>query len=115
RRIKDLEERIPKLQAETRKLEATRTSMSESEAVIRRVEQELQDRDRLEKEARAASEEATRLSVLLTENAFAPELVRTVGELNQQLARLSYDTEQALEADRQIQRLRGVEKQHAEL
>lgn len=114
-RIKEIDARVKDLTLEIKELEKVSTAATERSAVIRRIESELGGREQLEKDAEAAARDAAQLTASLEKNTYAPELVLTVKETSSALKELTYDAQQAIEADRQITALRRFEKEHLEL
>lgn len=114
-RIRQIEVGIKELTLELKELEKAGTAATERSAVIRRIESELGGRDQLEKDAETAAREAAQLGATLENNMFAPELVLTVKDISAALKELTYDAEQAIEADKQITTLRAFEQQHLDL
>ncbi len=114
-RIKEIDAGVKNLTLEIKELEKASTTANERAAVIRRIESELGGREQLEKVAEEASTDAAHLSALLENNTYAPELVLTIKETSTALKELTYDAEQAIEADKQITALRRFEKEHLEL
>lgn len=115
KRIKDIDARIVALNTEIKALDSAHSAATERHTLIGRIQTELAKRPQVETDAQTAAAEASRLEALIAKNQYAPELSRTIAETSAALKALTYDAEQAIEADKQIKSLRHVEQEHLEL
>ncbi len=114
-RLRELDLCLKELDLEVKSLEKAGTAAAERSALIRRIEADLEGRAQLEQDADAAARDAAALMALLASNSYAPKLTRTVNETSAALQHLTYNAEQAMEAEQQIKALRGYEKEHLDL
>lgn len=115
KRIKTIDARVTELNGEVKTLESTHIAATERHTLIGRIQTELAKRSEIKTVALTAEREAVTLEARIAKKDFAPEISRAIAETAAALKALTYDAEQAIEADSQIKSLRHIEPEHLEL